>query len=165
MAILPILTIPNPTLRIKVDSIEKADESIQRLMDDMLETMYHDGGVGLAAPQVGVTKRILVMDLQDKTPYPEVFKMANPEIIWVSDESVLMAEGCLSIPEGRAELLRPAEVKVRFLDYYNERQERHLTGWEARCVQHEIDHLNGVLFIDHLSRLKREIITKKILKR
>lgn len=163
--LLPVLKEPDPRLRIKAKPIEKVDDAVRKLMDDMLETMYHEEGMGLAATQVGVDKRVIVIDLNAGTDEePKVFLMANPEILWCSDETSSMQEGCLSVPETRAEISRPARVKVRYLDRDNQQVELEVDGLFATCIQHEIDHLNGVLFIDYLSRLKQELIQKKLLK-
>jgi peptide deformylase len=163
--LLPVLKEPDPRLRIKAKPIEKVDDAVRKLMDDMLETMYHEEGMGLAATQVGVDKRVIVIDLNAGTDEePKVFLMANPEILWCSDETSSMQEGCLSVPETRAEISRPARVKVRYLDRDNQQVELEVDGLFATCIQHEIDHLNGVLFIDYLSRLKQELIRKKLLK-
>ena len=133
-------------------------------MDDMLETMYDAPGIGLAAIQVGVPKRLLVLDVarEDEPRKPQYF--VNPEIVWVSDEDVSAEEGCLSVPEHYADVERPAEVKVRYLDYDGAAQEIHADGLLAVCLQHEIDHLDGILFIDKLTALKRNMILRKLLK-
>lgn len=163
--LLPVLKEPDPRLRIKAKPIEEVDDAVRKLMDDMLETMYHEEGMGLAATQVGADKRVIVIDLNAGTDEePKVFLMANPEILWCSDETSSMQEGCLSVPETRAEISRPARVKVRYLDRDNQQVELEVDGLFATCIQHEIDHLNGVLFIDYLSRLKQELIQKKLLK-
>nr|WP_232223232.1 peptide deformylase [Candidatus Paracaedibacter acanthamoebae] len=161
--LLPVLKEPDPRLRIKAKSIEKVDDEIRQLMDDMLETMYHDDGIGLAATQIGSDKRVIVIDLNSGTEEkPEVFYMANPEILWRSEEKSSLQEGCLSVPETRAEISRPARIKIRYLDRNNKQIEMDANGIFATCVQHEIDHLNGVLFIDYLSRLKQDLIQKKL---
>lgn len=155
--ILPILKEPDSRLRQVSKKVEKVDESIQQLMSDMVETMYHDDGAGLAAPQVGKLVRVLVADVSYKEGEPqEILKIANPEIIWVSEEKVILNEGCLSVPGAFAEVERPASMKLSYLDEFNTPQERLFENWAARVLLHEIDHLNGILFIDHLTRLKKE---------
>lgn len=164
MAVLPVLTAPDPRLKATSKPVAKVDDSVRQLMDDMLETMYVSNGIGLAAPQVGVTKRIIVMDLARQGEPLDPLRMANPEIVWQSEEKVVCEEGCLSVPDQYSEVLRPKAVKVRYLDYQNEIRELEADGYLATCIQHEIDHLNGVLFIDHLSFLKRNIILRKLAK-
>lgn len=164
MAILPILTIPDPILRKKARLIERVDADLRRLMDGMLATMYDAPGIGLAAPQVGILRRLIVMDpAKDEAPKNPVI-MVNPEILTRSDEMRIHEEGCLSIPEITAEVERPARTKVSFLDREGKPVETELEGIWSTIVQHEIDHLNGVLFIDYLSRLKRDMIVKKLTK-
>jgi peptide deformylase len=164
MARLPILTAPDPRLKTKAKPVERVDESVRRLMEDMLETMYAAPGIGLAAPQVGVAKRVIVIDLAKEGEPPAPMMLANPEIVWVSDEDAVFEEGCLSVPEHYADVARPAGVRIRYLDYENEMREIEASGLLATCLQHEIDHLDGVLFIDHLTALKRNIILRKLLK-
>lgn len=164
MAVLPLVVAPDPRLKKKALPVERVDDTIRKLMDDMVETMYAENGMGLAAPQVGISSRVIVMDIARKDEQPKIFKMANPEIIWESPEIKSYEEGCLSVPEHYAEVERPASIKLRFIDYENEIREIDADGVLAVCVQHEIDHLNGVLFIDHLSSLKRSIISRKLLK-
>ena len=164
MAVLPILVAPDPRLKVKSKPVEKVDDSIRALMDDMLESMYAAQGIGLAAPQIGVPKRVIVMDLARKDEAPNPLKMANPEVIWRSDEQVVCEEGCLSVPDQFSEVSRPKAVKIRYLDYQNEIREMDADGFLATCIQHEIDHLDGVLFIDRVSSLKRNIIMRKLVK-
>ena len=164
MAILPIITAPDPRLAKKARPVEKVDASVRELMDDMLETMYEAPGIGLAAPQVGVLKRIIVVDCAKTDEKPQPYKLANPEILWRSDELLTNNEGCLSLPEHYADVTRPAEIKVRYLDEQNEIRELHAKGLLATCIQHEIDHLEGTLFVDHISALKRNIILRKLAK-
>ena len=164
MALLPILVAPDPRLKAKSTRIDTVDEEISRLMDDMLETMYAAPGIGLAAAQVGVTKRVLVLDIGKTDEDRQPIRMANPEIIWVSEEDNVYEEGCLSVPEHYAAVTRPASVRVRYLDHQNEIREMDADGLVATVVQHEIDHLDGVLFIDHLSSLKRNMILRKLTK-
>jgi peptide deformylase len=164
MAIRKIVTIPDPVLKQVSKPVETVDDGLRALMDDMLETMYDAPGIGLAAIQVGEPLRVLVMDLagEDEEPAPRYF--VNPEIVWQSDDLSSYQEGCLSVPEQFADVDRPAEVKVKFLDYDGEAREIHATGLLATCIQHEMDHLNGILFIDHLSRMKRDMIVRKLSK-
>jgi peptide deformylase len=165
MAIRPIIKAPDPVLKRKCLPVEKVDSHLRQLMDDMLETMYAAPGVGLAAPQVGVHKRVIVVDVSDPTGEErEPLRMANPEIIEASEDIVLREEGCLSFPEHYAEVERPATVRVRYLDQDNEIREIDAEGLLSVCVQHEMDHLDGVLFVDHLSSLKRNIIVRKMTK-
>ncbi len=164
MALLSILTAPDPRLKAKAKPVERVDQGVRRLMDDMLETMYGAPGIGLAAPQVGVSKRVIVLDIAKEGEPRAPFKLANPQLVWVSEEDVVFEEGCLSVPEHYAEVARPAAVRIRYLDYENELREIEASGLLATCLQHEIDHLDGILFIDHLSSLKRSIILRKLLK-
>ncbi|MCW9034531.1 MAG: peptide deformylase [Rhodospirillales bacterium] len=162
MALLPILTAPDPRLKKKSLPVEKVDDEIKQLMKDMLETMYDAPGIGLAAAQVGVLKRVLVIDItKDEENEAAPLCMANPEIIWASDEKTVYEEGCLSVPEQFAEVKRPEKVKVRFIDQENEIREIEVDGLLATCVQHEMDHLEGVLFVDHLSTVKRGMMLRK----
>ena len=164
MAIRPILTIPDPVLRKQAKPIERVDAALRRLMDDMLATMYDAPGIGLAAPQIGVSRRLIVMDpAKEDAPRTPVI-MVNPEILERSEEMRLHEEGCLSIPDFTAEIERPATTRVSFIDPQGERQEMALQGIWSTLVQHEIDHLNGVLFIDYLSRLKRDMVVRKFTK-
>lgn len=162
MAILPIITAPDPRLKLVSRPVEAVTDVTRKLMDDMLETMYDAPGIGLAAIQVGVPERILVIDLagEGEAPNPQYF--VNPEIAWASEELAVYNEGCLSVPEQYAEVARPAECKVEYLDYDGKPRELHATGLLATCLQHEMDHLEGILFIDHLSRLKRDMILRKV---
>jgi len=165
MPLLPIITLPDEkTLREVSRPVAQVDSGVRRLWDDMLETMYRAPGIGLAAIQIGEPQRLLVIDLskdgEDKTP----LFVANPEIVWSSAAQSDYEEGCLSIPEYYEMVTRPAEIKMRYLDRQGEAMELHATGLMATCLQHEIDHLNGVLFIDHISRLKRERVLKKFQK-
>ena len=164
MSVRSILIHPDPRLKKVCAPFEGVDSSVRKLADDMLETMYDAPGVGLAAPQVGVLSRMFVMDCSGKNEEPEPFVLINPEITWKSEELNVHEEGCLSIPEQFEEVTRPAEVQVRYLDVDGVYQDRKFDGLHATCAQHEIDHLNGTLFIDYLSRIKRGIITKKMQK-
>ncbi|MBM3545190.1 MAG: peptide deformylase [Alphaproteobacteria bacterium] len=163
-AIFPIITIPDPVLRKEAAPVERVDEELARLAGDMLATMYDAPGIGLAAPQIGISRRLIVMDpAKDDAPKTPLV-MVNPKLLERSEEMRMHEEGCLSIPDFTAELERPARVRVAFLDLKGEKQEKELTDIWATLVQHEIDHLNGVLFIDYLSRLKRDMVVKKFTK-
>ena len=169
MTIRKILTEPNKILREKSLRIENVDKDIQRLMDDMLETLYAAPGIGLAAIQVGVAKRVIVMDIsrdrdKDKEPKKNPMYFVNPEIVWKSEDKFTYEEGCLSVPNQFAEIERPKQCRVRHLDYNGNPQELKAEGLLATCIQHEIDHLEGILFIDYLSKLKKEMIIKKLSK-
>ncbi|MEJ8309928.1 peptide deformylase [Agrobacterium larrymoorei] len=164
MTIKPLIILPDPLLRQQSKPVETVDSEIQRLADDMLETMYDAPGIGLAAIQIGVARRMLVIDLSrdDEENKPQVF--INPEILKVSDDVSTYEEGCLSIPDYYAEVERPASLTVRYIDRDGKQQTVEADGLLATCLQHEIDHLNGVLFIDHISRLKRDMVIKKFTK-
>jgi peptide deformylase len=164
MAIHEIIKIPDKRLRQASEPVKKIDAAIRKLVDDMFETMYKAPGIGLAAIQIGVPKRVVTMDLSKKEDEqkPQVF--INPELIWTSEEKTTREEGCLSIPDYYEEVERPAEVKVKYLDLDGKPQEIEASGLLATCLQHEIDHTNGVLFIDYLSKLKRDRVTKRFTK-
>ena len=162
MALLPILIAPDKRLKTVCAPVTAVDDRVRRLMDDMLETMYAAPGIGLAAPQVGVLQRVVVMDLADKDEEPQPLQLANPEIVWASEEQLLANEGCLSLPEIYVDVPRHAEVRVRYLDRDGREQEVAGDGMLARCLQHEIDHLNGVLHVDYLSTLRRTMILRKL---
>ncbi len=164
MAILPILVAPDPRLKLTAKPVDQVDESVRSLLDDMLETMYAAPGIGLAAPQVGVLRRMLVLDLARDGEERRPMKIVNPEITWTSDDDAEHNEGCLSLPEHYADVVRPAEVKVRYLDENGERQEVHAAGLLSTCLQHEMDHLDGILFVDHISALRRNMILRKLVK-
>jgi len=164
MAVLPIIVAPDPRLKQVAKPVSKVDAEVRRLMDDMLETMYKAPGIGLAAPQVGVLKRVIVVDIAREDEDPQPLRMANPELIEVSDEDAVYNEGCLSLPEHYADVTRPASIKVRYLDHENEIRELEADGLLATCIQHEMDHLEGILFVDHLTALKRNMILRKLLK-
>ncbi len=164
MAIRPILIIPEPRLRQVCAPVATIDADIRRLVSDMFETMYDAPGIGLAAPQVGVLKRVVTIDVSREEEAREPLAMINPEIIASSEEKSVYSEGCLSIPEYYEEVERPSEVTVRYMTVEGVVKEQHCTGILATCVQHEIDHLNGVLFIDYLSKLKRDRVNKKFAK-
>ena len=164
MALLPIIVAPDPRLKKKSAPVARMDADLRRLMDDMLETMYDAPGIGLAAPQVGVLKRVIVVDVARENEARQPYLMANPELTWVSDDDASYEEGCLSLPEHYAEVARPAAIKVRYLDREGEIRELEADGILATCIQHEIDHLDGILFVDHISALKRNMILRKLLK-
>ena len=164
MALMPLVLLPQPVLRQVAQPVGDITDDILQLADNMVETMYAAPGIGLAANLVGLLKRVIVMDCARDDEPPALWKMFNPEIIWCSEDSTKMEEGCLSIPGHNAEVVRPSEVHVSYNDVEGQKQEMQATGLLAACVQHEIDHLNGVLFLDHLSRLKRDIIMRKVIK-
>ena len=152
----------HPALSKKADPVPKVDDSIRELFKDMLEVMYTDKGAGLAAPQIGISKRLLTMDLRYLMPETPVFCMANPEILWESKETKVETEYCLSVPSIGVPVERPAEVKVGYLDENGTPQEVHATGFMSYCLQHEIDHLNGITTLDHMSTFKRKLALKKL---
>jgi peptide deformylase len=164
MALRDILVVPDPILKQVSKPVDAVDDELRALMDDMLETMYAAPGIGLAAVQIGVPKRVIVMDLARAEEAPQPRYYVNPEILWASEETLPYEEGCLSVPEIYDEVERPARVKLRYLNYQGEQVEEDAEGLFAVCIQHEMDHLEGVLFIDHLSRLKREQAVKKVKK-
>jgi len=184
MALRTILIAPDPRLKEASEAVAEVTDEIRGLMDDMLETMHAAPGIGLAAIQIGVAKRVIVMELgkdkdkdkdqdqEDGEAEPKSAKkeernpmyFVNPELVWASDDLVVCEEGCLSVPDLYDEVERPARVRVRFLDYHGRPQEIDAEGMLAVCIQHEMDHLEGTLFIDHLSRLKREMMLKKLIK-
>ena len=164
MALLPIIVAPDPRLKVKAKAVTRVDDRMRRLMDDMLETMYEAPGIGLAAPQVGKALRVIVVDCARDGELPQPLRIANPEILWRSDEIISVSEGCLSLPEHYADVARPAAIKLRYLDHENEIRELDAKGLLATCIQHEMDHLEGVLFVDHISSLKRGIILRKLAK-
>ena len=173
MAILRIIEAPDAALRQISVPVPAVDADLRRLMDDMLETMYDAPGIGLAAIQVGVARRVLVIDLQETpegapdTPETRIRKpmyFINPEISWESDETAVYNEGCLSVPEQYADVERPARIRATWLDYDGKPHDEELDGLLATCLQHEMDHLEGILFVDHLSKLKRDILLKKLAK-
>jgi peptide deformylase len=166
MALLEIIIAPDPRLKKVSQPVDKVDASIRKLMQDMVETMYHNQGVGLAAPQVGVHKRIIVTDAspdEDKD-IPNLRMMANPEIIWHSQEVDRFNERCLSIPELGVDVTRPTHIKCRYIDENNVLQEVEASGYWAKCIQHEIDHLDGILTFDHQSSLKKSLTISKLTK-
>lgn len=165
MAVLKLYEYPDEVLKQKCEKVSVVDDDMRRLLDDMLETMYVDKGCGLAAPQVGITKRIIVVDpnpSDDDLSARKPMYLVNPEIIWRSEETVMFCEGCLSLPDQRADVERFEKVRVRYLDYNGKEQEIFADDLLAIILQHEIDHLDGILYIDHLSRLKRSRLLKKL---
>jgi peptide deformylase len=168
MAIRPILTVDKPAemavLKKKSEPVAQVDDALRALMDDMLETMYAAPGIGLAAVQVGEPVRVIVMDLTREPEMKGPRYFVNPEIVWASEETAPYEEGCLSVPEIYDEVERPARVKIKYLDYDGQPREEEAEGLYAVCIQHEMDHLEGVLFIDHLSRLKRDRAVAKVKK-
>ncbi|WP_341704718.1 peptide deformylase [Ferrovibrio sp.] len=164
MALLPIITAPDKRLETVSTPVAAVTDEVRRQLDDMLETMYAAPGIGLAAIQVGIPKRMLVIDVSREDEEKRPLFIVNPEFTWISDEDKVYEEGCLSLPEQYAEVARPAEVKVSHLDYNGEKRELHADGLLAVCLQHEIDHLDGILFVDHISALKRNMILRKLLK-
>lgn len=164
MARLPILTAPDPRLKLKAKRVAHVDDTVRRLMDDMLETMYEAPGIGLAAPQVGVLSAVVTIDISRDGEPRQPLALANPEILWVSEDDATFEEGCLSVPEHYAEVVRPRAVRIRYLDRENEIRELEADGLLATVLQHEMDHLDGVLFIDHISSLRRGMILRKLLK-
>ena len=164
MAELPIIKLPDPLLKLPSKAIETVDASVLKLADDMIETMYKATGVGLAAVQVGVLKRLVVVDVSDKDDVREPMVFINPEIVLAGDELRTYEEGCLSIPDYRVEIERPAEIKVSFIDREGKPQVMDADGLLATALQHEIDHLNGKLIIDYLSRLRRDMVVRKFKK-
>ena len=164
MALREILKLPDKRLRLVSAPVNRIDAGIRALVEDMFETMYGAPGIGLAGVQIGVAKRVVVMDLSKKDDAHRPLVFINPEITWESKEQSTHEEGCLSIPEYYEEVERPNEVKVNYLDLEGKTHEITANGLFATCVQHEIDHINGVLFIDHISKLKRDRVTKKFIK-
>ena len=164
MAIRAVIIAPDPRLKVKCAPVERVDDRLRSLMDDLLETMYAEPGVGLAAPQLGVPERVIVVDVAKSDQPRQPYRLANPEILWASDELVSYEEGCLSLPDQYAEVRRPGAVRVRFLNYDDKVDEIEAEGALATCIQHEMDHLDGILFVDHLSALKRNIILRKLIK-
>ncbi len=155
---------PDPILRKKSERLEKVDDEIKKLLDDMLETMYAAPGIGLAAVQIGILKRLIVIDISKENEKKNPIFLVNPVIISRSSDTSVYEEGCLSLPGHFAEIERPAECKVEYIDYDGKKKEIKAKGLLSTCIQHEVDHLNGVLFIDYLSKLKKDMIVKKLIK-
>ena len=164
MAILEIILAPDPRLKAKAKPVKTVDDDVRKLMDDMLETMHSAQGIGLASTQVGDPRRVIVVDISGPDEDPAPIRMANPELVWTSDDERSHEEGCLSLPEQYAEVERPDAIRVRYLDHENEIRELDADGVLGTCIQHEMDHLDGVLFVDHISSLKRGIILRKLTK-
>ncbi len=164
MALLPIIVAPDPRLKVVSKPVETVDDGVRALMEDMLETMYDEPGIGLSAIQIGVPKRIIVVDVAGKDEAPAPLRIVNPEIVWHSDDDAVFEEGCLSLPDHYAEVTRPASIKLRYLDENGAEQELEADEILSRCIQHEIDHLDGILFVDHLTAVKRSIILRKLTK-
>jgi peptide deformylase len=155
---------PDPILRKKSESLEKVDDELRSLLDDMLETMYSAPGIGLAAVQVGILKRLIVIDISKEKDKKNPLFLINPEIISRSKNTSIHEEGCLSLPGHYAEIERPAECHIKYIDYTGKQKEIEANGLLSTCIQHEVDHLNGILFIDYLSKLKKDMILKKLVK-
>ena len=164
MAILPIIIAPDERLKIKSAPVEKVDNELREFIADMFDTMYHEKGIGLAAVQVGVHKSIVVVDVAQREGRNEPIKLINPEIIEAAPDFSVYQEGCLSFPDQFSDVERPAEVTVRYLDEQGSQKEIHATGILATCLQHEIDHTKGIVFVDHISKLKRDMIVRKLTK-
>lgn len=169
MTKLKVYEYPHPILKQKAAKVDKVDDELRRFLDDMLETMYVSAGVGLAAPQVGISQRIVVIDAEQESDdnghkSGNPMYLVNPEIIWRSEEKVCGEEGCLSVPDQRAEVERHAQVRVRYLDYNGQEKEILADDFLAIVIQHELDHLDGILYIDRISRLKRQMLLKKLKK-
>ncbi len=164
MALLTIITAPDPRLKSKSAPIEKVDRALRKQIDDMVETMYAAPGMGLAAVQIGVHRRVLVLDPAREGEESLLLRLINPELVWASDDVAVYEEGCLSLPEFYADVERPARVKVRYLDVDGRAATIEAEGFLATCVQHEMDHLEGTLFVDHLSAVRRSVILRKLAK-
>ncbi|MEM7121142.1 MAG: peptide deformylase [Pseudomonadota bacterium] len=164
MALLPIIVAPDPRLKVVSKPVETIDDGVRTLMDDMLETMYDEPGIGLSAIQIGVPKRIVVVDVAGQDDEPAPLRMVNPEIVWHSEDKAVFEEGCLSLPDHYAEVTRPASIRLRYLDDNAREQELDADEILSRCIQHEMDHLDGILFVDHLTAVKRSIILRKLTK-
>ena len=165
MAKLDIIIAPDPRLKVKCKPVAKVDAKVARLMDDMLETMYAAPGIGLAAPQVGVAQRVIVLDVAREDEKPAPLRMANPELVWVSDEDVTYNEGCLSLPEHYADVVRPKAIRVRYLDHQNEIRELEAEGLLATCIQHEMDHLDGRLLLSMLDKDQKKEAMRELRRR
>jgi peptide deformylase len=163
MTQIPIRIIPDPVLRQKAQPVNAVDKRVAQFMEDMLESMYKGHGIGLAANQVGALERIITLDVSEERNATKALLMANPEIVWSDPEATFTYnEGCLSIPDHYAEVTRPKRIRLTYLDQHGKKQELEAEDLLSQCIQHEIDHLNGVLFIDHISKLKRDIIIRKV---
>lgn len=164
MAVLDIIVAPDPRLKIKTEPVAEVDDDLRAFLDDMLETMYDANGIGLAAPQVGDDRSVIVIDVTHTDEDPAPMKIINPEIVWHSDDERRHEEGCLSLPEHYAEVVRPEAIRLKYLDETGAEQELEADGILATCIQHEMDHLKGVLFVDHVSSIKRGMILRKLKK-
>lgn len=164
MALLQIITAPDPRLKLIAKPVDKVDDELRKFLDDMLETMYASEGIGLAATQVGDLRRVVVMDISQRKGVREPMFLVNPEITWRSEEENVYLEGCLSLPGQYADVTRPEKVKIKYLDYNGNSHEIEADELLATCIQHEIDHLNGKVFVDHISPIKRDIIMRKLKK-
>lgn len=167
MAVLPLIIAPDPLLKQQSAPVEVVDDAVRQLIGDMLDTMYHSGGIGLAAVQVGVLQKVIVIDVSwrdEDAASRKALKLVNAEILWDSEDEVPYNEGCLSFPDQFSEVIRPKAVKIGYLDEQGERRELEAEGLLATCIQHEVDHTNGITFVDHISRLKRDMIHGKLLK-
>ena len=162
MQLMPIVLAPDRRMKLTCKPVERVDDDVRTLMENMLETMYDAPGIGLAAPQVGDDRRVIVVDVAREGEEPRPYLMANPELTWVSDEQVMMNEGCLSLPEVFVDVERPERISVAYTDQDNAVHEIEADGLFARCIQHEIDHLNGILHVDYLSRIKRYLTLRKL---
>ena len=164
MALLSIIVAPDPRLKVKCDPVIEVTEKHRKILDDMLETMYDAPGIGLAAPQIGVTERMIVVDVSKNDNELMPYQMINPEITYASDELFDYEEGCLSLPEQYAQVTRPEKIHVTYIDPAGVSQKLEASGILATCIQHEMDHLEGILFVDHISRLRRDLIIRKLKK-
>ncbi len=162
MAKLKVYEYPHPVLKLKAERVPSVDDSVRKILDDMLETMYAENGCGLAAPQIGLSQRLVVVDIAHEGEEPRPMYLVNPEIVWRSEETEICEEGCLSLPEMRAEVERPESIRVNYTDYNGKACELLAEDFLAVALQHEIDHLDGILYIDHISRLKRQMLVKKL---
>ena len=164
MALLSIIVAPDLRLKVTTEPVEDVDDDLRDFLDDMLETMYAADGIGLAAPQVGDTRSVVVVDVGRKEDDPMPVKMINPQIVWHSEDECSHEEGCLSLPNHFAEVVRPDSIRVKYLDENGAEQELEANGVLATCIQHEMDHLKGILFVDHVSSIKRNMILRKLKK-
>jgi len=164
MSALSLITAPDPRLKLRSTPVERVDDDLRRLVDGMLQIMYQAPGIGLSAIQVGVAKQVIVVDVARDDEPPTPLHLINPKLVWFSEQGVVMSEGCLSLPEHFAEIERPARVRVEFLDAHGRPQSLEADDLLSRCIQHEYDHLDGILFVDHLSALKRNMILRKLVK-
>lgn len=162
MSLMPIVLAPDRRLKLTCKPVETVDDSVRTLMDNMLETMYDAPGIGLAAPQVGDDRRVIVVDVAREGEDPQPYFMVNPELTWTSDDKIMMNEGCLSLPDVFVDVERPESIRVAYTDKDNTQHEIEADGLFARCIQHEIDHLNGILHVDYLSRIKRDLTLRKL---